>query len=598
MIFRTLLVAVLISILSPSTARPELEIQAQVDRRSLGVGQELVLSVTVSGGFQSLPDPKVPDIEGFTVYPSGSSTSFSFVNGRVASSKTSRFVLVPKQEGTLTIPPIAVVHEGSEYTTDPIEITVSAAPQAAPSTPQPGLSAPRAGPSGAGAVLMLKASVDNKRVYVNEQVTLTLRFYRRTGLVSSRLIPPATKGFWVEELPGEKNFYAVEEGLQYAVTEIAMALFPTTDGVLSVGPATWECGVRDRVDPLSMDPFDLFRRARTRNVSIRSEGLEVTVLSLPEEGRPAEFEGAVGKFNVEAQVDRANVSVEEPLSLTVTVSGVGNVNTIGDVTISEVPGFRGYDSGGSVDLSKDKGVVQGSKSFSRVFVPSVPGEYVIPPVSFAYFDPSEGRYAVAISKPIPVKVTAGEGPSSTASSLSDRGAPVARDIRYIKTQVPSFSRFGERIYGRTSFLLLQALPPLMVILAYAYRAGRERAGANPARARSRRAKGTAGKRLAGARSLARSGVAADAWKALSNALRSYVADILDSSALGLTMEDVRSGLLGLDIDESLVRETIELLERCDATAYAPGGLQTPSPNDALDDVAKLVKKLDRARRHR
>ena len=111
MIAKTLFVAMLIPALLPVTALAEVEIAAQVDRRSVGVGQELVLSVTVSGGFQSLPNPQVPQIEGFTVYPSGSSTNFSFVNGRVASSKISRFVLVPKQEGTLTIPPVTVVHK-------------------------------------------------------------------------------------------------------------------------------------------------------------------------------------------------------------------------------------------------------------------------------------------------------------------------------------------------------------------------------------------------------------------------------------------------------------------------------------------------------
>ena len=106
------------------------------------------------------------------------------------------------------------------------------------------------------------------------------------------------------------------------------------------------------------------------------------------------------------------------------------------------------------------------------------------------------------------------------------------------------------------------------------------------------------KRLGEARSLASSGAAGDAWKALSNALRSYVADILDVSALGLTMEDVRLGLSRLDVNDDLIRETVELLDRCDATAYAPGGLETPGPGDAIGGVRELVKKLERGRRRR
>ena len=59
----------------------DLEVRASVDRRTAGVGEEIVLTVTVTGGFQNLPSPKLPGMPDFNVYPSGSSTNFSFVNG-------------------------------------------------------------------------------------------------------------------------------------------------------------------------------------------------------------------------------------------------------------------------------------------------------------------------------------------------------------------------------------------------------------------------------------------------------------------------------------------------------------------------------------
>ena len=595
---RVVCVAIAVLIASSASARADLEVRADLDRESVGVGQELVLSVTVTGGFQNLPGPRVPEMEGFTVYPSGSSTSFSFVNGRVFSSKTSRFALVPQKEGTWTIPPITVTHDGVDYTTDPIEITVTAAAQPDPSSPRPGAPAGRPAPSGGDAGLMLRASVDKERAYVNEQVTLTLRFYHRTGLAGSRLIPPVTKGFWVEKLPGEKKYYVVEDGLQYAVTEIAMALFPTTDGTLTIGSATWECAVRERLDVLGGDPFDILRMPRTRNVSVKSDEIEITVLPLPREGRPDEFEGAVGDFTVTSRADKTEVPVEEPISFTVTVSGVGNLNTVGEVAIPEIPGFRGYDSGGTVDLSKDKGVVRGSKSFSRVFVPTVPGEYTIPQVTFAYFNPSEERYVAAASKEIPVKVTAGEGAGAQPSARADFGSPAAKDIRYIKTGVPSFSRLGERLHRRSSFLLLQCMAPLMVILAYAYRAARERSGADPERGRARKAKGAAMKTIARARSQARSGAVEETWKTLAHALRGYVADVTGASARGMTLEDLRIGLSRLGVEEGLVQETADLLDRCDATAYAPGGAAGSGPEETFRVIEDLVKRLDRSRRKR
>ena len=139
---------------------------------------------------------------------------------------------------------------------------------------------------------------------------------------------------------------------------------------------------------------------------------------------------------------------------------------------------------------------------------------------------------------------------------------------------------------------------MMVILAYAYRAARERSGADPERGRVRRAKGSAMKIMARARSQARSGAGEETWKTLAHALRSYAADVSGASARGMTMEDVRLGLSRLGVEEGLVNETVDLLERCDATAYAPGGAADSGVEEALRVIEDLVKRLDRARRKR
>lgn len=569
----------------------EIEISAAVDKRTVGVGEELVLSVTVTGGFQNLPSPDLPDMPDFTVYPSGTSTNFSFVNGRVTSSKISRYILVPKREGTLKVPPIAVDYKGSEYTTKELEVTVTASP-----SPRPSIPSDQGGGEGVG--LLVKASVDKSRAYVSEQVTLTLKFYRRVTLLSNRLIPPPTTGFWVEELPGEKEYYAVEGGLQYYVTEIARALFPTTHGELEIGPAVWECVVGDSRGAFGTDPFDLLKRraSRGRSASVRSDPVMVEVLPLPEEGRPVEFNGAVGKFAVKADVDTKSLKVDEPLTLTVTLSGTGNVTAVPDVEMPDIPGLRSYDSGGATDLSRDDRTIRGTKSFSRVYIPSVPGEYSIPPVRLAYFDPGVGDYAIASSEAIPVNVApAGEG-ASAGPEVAGPGDAVAKDIRYIKTGTPSFRRAGSRLYKNSYFLLAQLLAPLLVLGAYAYRVAKERSGLDPNRSRAKAAKRRARERLALARSHSAGGRPWEAWKTVSAALRNYIADVAGGSAAALGGDEAAELLEAAGVDERTIRETVDALESCDAAVFAPRGRSAASPEDAIRAASGIIDGIERMRR--
>jgi hypothetical protein len=106
------------------------------------------------------------------------------------------------------------------------------------------------------------------------------------------------------------------------------------------------------------------------------------------------------------------------------------------------------------------------------------------------------------------------------------------------------------------------------------------------------------KTIARARSQARSGAVEETWKTLAQALRGYAADVTGASARGMTMEDLRVGLSRLGVEEGLVEETADLLDRCDATAYAPGGAAGSGPEETLREIEDLLKKLDRDRRKR
>src|SRR6185312_1401873 len=99
------LVAAGVLVLGPGAAEPagRLDIQAELDRRQIAVGEVATLTLTVTAEGVDIPPVKVPPIAGVTVERLGESQGFSWVNGRVTRTLTVAFRLHPTDVGDVTI---------------------------------------------------------------------------------------------------------------------------------------------------------------------------------------------------------------------------------------------------------------------------------------------------------------------------------------------------------------------------------------------------------------------------------------------------------------------------------------------------------------
>ena len=337
--------------------------------------------------------------------------------------------------------------------------------------------------------------MDKKEAHVQEQVTLTFRFYQHVNLLESpNYTAPTTTGFWSEDLPPQRTFNEVINGRRYFVTEVKTALFGTAPGKFTIGPAQLDCVVPKATSFDQNDPFSLFGRPMMDGLrmSLKSEPLTVTIKSLPP-GAPPEFTGAVGSFKVNARLDKSTVPQGEPLTLLLDVSGAGNIKSVTDPAWPAMTDFKVYDSTSSSDVSKDGGVVRGKKSWQQILVPLKAGDLAVPPVRFAYFDPKSDRYEILESPPLNVQVTpaattAGGGVGGSAT----RGAieVVGQDIRFIHTGATALRARGRAGLGR---------PVLLAAAAPAARPHRGVAGLRPPPAPARGGPGLRARRALGAR---------------------------------------------------------------------------------------------------
>ena len=583
------------------TARADdLSVKAVIEPPVVPVGAEATLIIRINGKFRRSSEPQLPDLPEFTVYKGGTSQSFSFINGKRSASLEFTYVLVPKKEGRYIISPIRFEAGGKIYSAEPvtIEVVKSSAHLAPPSA---GDDAPAV--EGAGSPIFITALVDRDTVYVNQQITWTLGFYTDGSvdmLRSPQYTPPTAEGFWVEDLPPQKNYYQVINNSKYLVNEIKRGFFPTVPGQYKIGSAR----VDIVVDDFSARGFDDFFRRRRGTFgfgdtkSLVTEELPITVLPLPTEGRPANFSGLVGRgLDMSVRADKQVLEAGEPVNVTLEITGEGNFKTMAAPTIPELQGFKIYESGSSSDLFKKDYLVAGRKRTDLVLIPKHEGETTIPSIQLSYFDPIDEVYKMIRSAPIRMTVKPGAkeggGRQIIFAGSGEDIEVLGKDINFIHP-VPAVLHVDDRQLYRNGFVLgLHALPLLAVLASLAVERRRRRWRDNVPLARATRAARVADKRLKAATQQVKDGQHGVSVATVSTALREYFADKMNDAVAGLTVDRIEDFLAARGVDGELREQLGTVLNKCDSVQYAPAAVTGEQAAATIDEATAVITRLER-----
>jgi hypothetical protein len=427
--------------------------------------------------------------------------------------------------------------------------------------------------------------VDKRRAYVGEQVTLSFKFYRAVDLWDQPgYTAPELTGCWVVDIPEREEYYEVVDGVRYVVIELKTALFGTSAGTATVGPA--ELTYRERTAPVTF----FARGGPVRTLS--TEPIEIEVMALPAEGRPAGFEGAVGRYDLDVSLDTDRVDQWKPATLKISVAGSGNIRTVPDPELPELPEFRVYESGTSTDSSTPNGVVTGSKTYEYVLVPQTAGPKTIPPIALSFFDPRREAYSTVSSPELSLSVLPAEegdgGPDLPARAAIAR---LGRDIRYIH-EPPEIRSAGAPVYRRPGYLLLQLVPLVALAGAVAVRRRRDRFAGEEGLERFVRAPARARRELAEARRALAAGDAAVVCSSVSRAVVDFVGARLKVGARGMTLPELGRLLASAGADEAVVERVKDLLSACDLGRFA-GDSGTVEGEKLLAQAEECLRALER-----
>jgi hypothetical protein len=553
-------------------------IVATVDRPEATVEDQLLFTVVIEGSRGA--EPILPEIPEFDVYPRGQSTQMSFINGRMSSSVTYNYLLVPKTPGVFQIGAVTTEIDGRVLSSQPFQLRIleaSAQPQQQRD-------------------LFITSRVSTTNPFVGQQVIYIWRFYRRVRIGDARLEPLEFQGFVVEDLGEVREYQTAVGGVEYLVSEIRKALFPQEVGsfVIPASRLTCEVLVRDSRRRRSlMDDF--FGSGSTETKVLRSDAIDVEVRPLP--APPKGFSGLVGSFDIEASMSKRHLEVGESATLRLTVSGTGNVQMINEPELAELPSFKVYGDQPERSINRSGRSLTGSRSFSKALVPLEPGEWILPSVEIVYFDPVDASFQTDRTEEIALTVIPGEGAEDlhlTESIAPSTGKVAVRiladDILPIYGELDAVSNPSSPRRSTLLFLLASVLPLGLYLTGRAVQRHRWRLQHDVAFQRHRTAYRRARKQL---RKLPESeSDPVRLGQSISLCLREYIGDKLDQEGAALTPGELHERLEAHGVSEALAAETHDLLERLEAAQFGAASLKSENlPERASELLARLEGEL-------
>jgi hypothetical protein len=450
---------------------------ASIDKKIVSLNESFVYSITISGNGQNLPEHQIGSMPEFNIF--GTSSSF-IINDKTSMNVTYKYTLGSRKIGKFTIPPAKVIFGGKTYLTESIEIEVTPAKSVHPESVQNlpvgnnQQNLKRYQSSNSAGKAFIKATINKTTAYENEKLIYKFSFYTSVDLSvdlisNHEYYPPNFSGFW-NDGDKSKNHFEVIDGLNYRVDEVETILYPVGTGTKTILPSKLKIAMPDEMNNF----FDLFANIGRSQIKIlETKALDIKILPLPKEDKPFNFSGAIGDFKIKASVDKINVKTNEPVTLTVTVSGNGNMKSISGIN------FDLYD-----DLHKYETIVSNTldnaKEFKTIFIPLISGEKKLPSATLSFFNPLKKRYEIIKTHSIKIQATGDAVYSDKGVENNAKINMRRKDINYNKS-IESLELYNGHLLKTPVFYSVFIPFIVLLIFSVCYRLYSSKFGINPSK---------------------------------------------------------------------------------------------------------------------
>ena len=575
-----------ISLFSLAISAQEVALTAKVSKNKLGINQRLKIefSINKQGGDNFSP----PKFANFKVVGGPSqSVSQSWINGTVSFSQSYTYIIQPKIKGELVLGKASINIAGKTIESKPIKIIVVDA-VAIPKDPNdPNYVAQQN--------IHLVAEISKSRPYVGEGIYVEYRLYVSENISvydTSVTEAPQYNGFWnqnikINDFPVKMGKYN-GENYRYIVLQKAL-LVPTKTGKLNIDPMKMNI-----VIGVPTGRADFFGNAITRNITKEFASAKKTILpkSLPIEGKPMDFTGAVGDFKFNVTLSKEVLKANESSQIKVMVSGKGNLKLFELPEITTPVELEKYQPERKEKVRVNSSGISGSVSDLYTVVPQYKGKYKIPNISFSYFNPKEKKYHTILAEDFFVNVLEGKELKPIVNSstvLKQNVVSTGKNFRYIQTKSNFKPKNINDLFKSNLFYVLLLLPLLTIPIVILIAKRNDEKNSDLIGNKLRKAERLAKKYLSEAKK--QLGKKEAFYEALERALHNYLKAKLGIETADISGDKITEILKNKNINSTTINEFVEVLKQSDFARYTP--ISNSEMKEEFERAKQVIVELDK-----
>ncbi len=582
--------------------------------KAVEVGEQFQVVYEVNDNVTGFENTSFPDFDLLGGPSQSKSHQIISNNGKIINEVNISFsyYLRAKKVGKFTVNPIAVVVGGKKYKSKPLVIEVVASSNGNASTGNTnknnsaaGSSTPQAGNTGTGETFG-GIFANKSTLYIGEPILVSLKVFSANEIVD---IPDFKEsnftGFYKNKIDlgqlkltqdkyNGKSYYSVL--LQKNI------LFPQQTGELSLTGFSLSPVLRfyktrratSQIEAMMYGSYTI-REAENKSVKIKSPNLKIKVLPLPEAGKPTNFNGVVGAYEIKSYVDRTSLGANDAFTMKIVVSGRGNLDLLQIPDPNFPSDFEVYEPKVTTNIDVTVAGVSGSKTYEYLVIPRTEGTYKIPSLSFSFFNHEKKSYQSASTDEYEIKVSKGTGSAfiSNGGEVSSKEINyLNKDINYIKTNELTVNKIGNHLFNSIlHWIILILIPIATFVLLFAMRK-RMKENMDVMATKNRRANMVARKRLKMASKYLSEKNETEFYNEISRVLWGYFGDKFSIVLSELSVDNVKIALTEKNLDSTIIIDVVNILEECEFARFAPSKSDSRM-NEIFEKASAIISKTEK-----
>jgi len=564
-------------------------VSAQVNSKKVQVGVQFEYAIIITVNATNFSPPNFKDFD--VIYGPNQSNSVQYINGAMSQQLTIAYGLVAKKEGKYTIGPATIMSGNQKLETNSVGIEVAKGSVAAQNDPQGKVKVTNSD-------LFIRTGINKNKCYLGEQITIIQKIYCRYQIIGfQKFAQPTYDGFYSQAQEStSKGQLATEniDGINYYTYELFRTVaIASKSGNISLTPIEGDVVIRRQTAKQARNVFEQFFGAAGYEdvpVNVKSKPMVMEVLPLPETGKPANFDGAVGNFSYKVQASKKEIKANEAINLKMTISGKGNLKLINAPKLNLPEGFETYDPKIFENAN--------SKTFDYLIIPRIEGDYLLDNLGFSYFNIETKKYVAIPSDELNIKVLPADPNSQGAQVFAQRSQikETENDIRYIKKGDFLLEKSNSEFFNSTKHIAVLILILFLFAGGLFLRRQHISNNSNLVLVKERKAAKVAKVQLVSAQKFMEQNKKDEFYTEILTALNVYLSHKLNISISDLSRDHVNKILVQKTVEHETVSKLISTLETGEFAKYAPGAVSgdlITVYRDTVDLITALEQQLNK-----